>query len=66
MWVWSDELADRFPAIRTQQETAIPLVAYAVNQDADLEDFAREVLASSPRATGDPAPHPADAPIVER
>ena len=46
MWVWSDELADRFPAIRPQQEMTIPLVAYAVEHGADLEDFAREVLTS--------------------
>ena len=66
MWVWSDELADRFPAIGIQLETAIPLVAYAVDRDTDLEDFAREVLASSPRVAGAPAPHPADAPVVKR
>ena len=48
MWVWSDELAERFPAIRSREETNVPLVAYSVEQETNLEDFARDILGSSP------------------
>lgn len=44
MWVWSDELANRFPAMSRKPEAAVPLIAYAVDQETDLEDFAREIL----------------------
>jgi len=46
MWVWSDELADRFPAIQGRETLGIPLMAYAVEQEADLEAFAREIVRS--------------------
>ena len=49
MWVWSDELADRFPAFRPRRQTNLPLIAYAVEQDSDLEVLARTVLLGSPR-----------------
>jgi len=48
MWVWSDELAERFPAIRSHAETDAPLVAYSVEQEMNLEDFARDILGSPP------------------
>ena len=46
MWVWSDELADRFPAIREREDANVPLMAYAVEQEVDLEAFAREIVRS--------------------
>jgi hypothetical protein len=49
MWVWSDELATRFPADGFSEQDASPLVAYAVEQEADLEALAREVLRASQR-----------------
>lgn len=52
MWVWSDELAERFPAIRSHAETDVPLVAYSVEQEMNLEDFARDIL-GSPAWLGD-------------
>ena len=48
MWVWSDELAERFPAIRSHAEADVPLVAYSVEQETNLEDFARDILGSPP------------------
>jgi len=48
MWVWSDELAERFPAIRSREVTNVPLIAYSVEQETNLEDFAREILGSPP------------------
>ena len=66
MWVWSDELADRFPAIRSQQEAAFPLVAYAVDQEADLEVVAHEVLGSLRAPVNAQQPEPDEAPATER
>ena len=47
MWVWSDELASRFPADQACEQDGSPLVAYAVEQATDLEALAREVLGAS-------------------
>jgi len=63
MWVWSDELADRFPAIRPRRQTNLPLIAYAVEQEADLEALARAVLLGSLRRQ-DPHVHHCDVPPV--
>ena len=49
VWVWSDELADRFPAMQTQENAAVPLIAYAVEGESDMERLARDVLALTPR-----------------
>jgi hypothetical protein len=49
MWVWSDELADRFPAMRPRRQENLPLIAFAVEQEADLEALARAVLPESLR-----------------
>ena len=49
MWVWSDELADRFPAMRPRGQENLPLIAFAVEQEADLEALARAVLPGSLR-----------------
>ena len=46
MWVWSDELADRFPAIQGRENVGVPLIAYAVEQEVDLEALAREIVRS--------------------
>ena len=46
MWVWSDELADRFPTIQGREDVGVPLIAYAVEQEVDLEAFAREIVRS--------------------
>ena len=48
MWVWSDELADRFPTIQGREDVGVPLIAYAVEQEVDLEVFAREIVRSQP------------------
>jgi len=52
VWVWSDELVDRFPAMGTQENVNVPLIAYAVEGETDLEMLARDVLAAPLR---DPA-----------
>ena len=66
MWVWSDELANRFPAIRSQEEMGMPLVAYAVEQEANLEEFAREILASPRGLTSVQQLEHAESPIPGR
>ncbi|MGB9357278.1 MAG: hypothetical protein WCC01_01870 [Acidimicrobiia bacterium] len=43
---------DRFPAMGAQQGTHVPLIAYAVEGEMDLETLARDVLAAPLR---DPA-----------
>lgn len=51
VWVWSDELAARFPAIRPLVgRRDVPLIAYAVEGESDLETLAREVLAAPTRS----------------
>ena len=44
MWVWSDELADRFPAMGPQRGANLPLIAYAIEGETDLEMLASDVL----------------------
>lgn len=57
MWVWSDELVERVSTEGVDRREHVPLVAYAVGPDADLEVLANEVLN---RVNGDAAaPHPA-------
>jgi hypothetical protein len=51
MWVWSDELANRFPAIQGREGVGVPLIAYAVEQEVDLEALAREIV----RSLGEPS-----------
>ena len=53
MWVWSDELADRFPSMGTQGSANLPLIAYAIGGDTDLEILARDVLAAPLRERND-------------
>jgi hypothetical protein len=66
MWVWSDELADRFPALQSQPGTGFPLVAYAVEHEADLEVFAREILGTRNGFVENPGPEADGAHIPER
>lgn len=61
MWVWSDELADRFPAIHPGKRTGLPLIAYSVEREIDLEAFAREVLVGSHRPDEVPPSDPGGA-----
>jgi len=49
VWVWSDELVDRFPAVGTQERGNLPLVAYAIEGETDLELLAEAVLAAPVR-----------------
>lgn len=65
MWVWSDELADRFPAFRPRRKANLPLIAYAIEQDADIEAFARAVLLGS-LTREDPDAHHRDVPSVAK
>ncbi len=52
MWVWSDELVDRVMGEGFGSSDRIPLVAYAVSPEADLDELAIELLAD----TGQRAP----------
>ncbi len=47
MWVWSDELVDRVLGANGDVTGPVPLVAFAVASDADLDEMVREVLAES-------------------
>jgi len=49
MWVWSDELAERFPEIRSNEGRNVPLVAYSFEHGANLEEFARNILGPAPK-----------------
>lgn len=53
MWVWSDELVDRFPAMGTHESVNVPLIAYAIEGETDLEILARDVLAAPSREAAD-------------
>ncbi len=44
MWVWSDELVERVSIDGVEVQERVPLVAYAVGSEADLDEFASEVL----------------------
>ena len=44
MWVWSDELASRFPEIRSDGSAPFPLLAVQVGAETDLEAVARAVI----------------------
>jgi len=60
MWVWSDELVERLPSDDGEGWERVPLVAYAVRSDADLDEFASKVL------IGERAPRPAPREAVGR
>jgi len=45
MWVWSDELIDRVSGDGFNGLEGVPLIAYAVGSDADLDHLALELLA---------------------
>jgi hypothetical protein len=44
MWVWSDELVERMSGDGADARERVPLVAYAVGSEADLDELASEVL----------------------
>ena len=44
MWVWSDELVERMSGDGANDRQRVPLVAYAVGSEADLDALASEVL----------------------
>ena len=66
MWVWSDDLAERFPAFRTLEEVNAPLIAYAVEGEDDLEPLAREVLSAPTRARNGEGPSRRSAAAAKR
>ena len=44
MWVWSDELVDRVPGDDMTGLERVPLIAYAVGSDADLDELAAALV----------------------
>lgn len=64
MWVWSDELVERVSITGVDGLAGLPLVAYAVVSEADLEELALEVLSGSKAERAD-SPSP-DCETVER
>ena len=44
MWVWSDELVERVSIDGVEAHERVPLVAYAVGAEVDLDEFASEIL----------------------
>lgn len=64
MWVWSDELFEKVSKEGRDGRERVPLVAYAVGPDVDLNELADEVLG---RGRGDAvAPRSADAATIDR
>ena len=47
MWVWSDELVERASTAGVEGFDCVPLIAYAVIPEADLDEFALEVLSAT-------------------
>ena len=45
MWVWSDELVDRVSGEDVNGLERVPLIAYAVGSDADLDELAFALVA---------------------
>ena len=66
MWVWSDELVDRFPAMGTCEGVNVPLIAYAVEGEADLEILAQDVLAAPSREPANQGPSSRTEAVAER
>ena len=64
MWVWSDELVERVSITGVDRLAGLPLVAYTVGSDADLEELALEVLSPSEAERADL--RSADREIAER
>ncbi|MEA3511449.1 MAG: hypothetical protein U9R51_08450 [Actinomycetota bacterium] len=54
MWVWSDELVERVSRDTGQVQERVPLVAYAVGLEVDLDQLAREILDGSSVAEEEP------------
>ena len=64
MWVWSDELVDRVSGDDMTGLKCVPLIAYAVGSDADLDELAVALVADM--ETVDAAVKPADRRAVGR
>lgn len=47
MWVWSDELVERVAAAGVYVPAHVPLVAYAIGSEADIDELAVEVVAET-------------------
>lgn len=47
MWVWSDDLVKRIEAGEADAGARIPLVAYAVAPETDLDEFAQQLMGGS-------------------
>ncbi len=54
MWVWSDELVERVSRDGVDLRERVPLVAYAVGSEADLDELAIEVLGGMRADTAEP------------
>ena len=64
MWVWSDELVDRVSGDDVTGLERVPLIAYAVGSDADLDELAVALVADM--ETVDAAVKPADRGAADR
>ena len=64
MWVWSDELIDRVSGDDMAGLERVPLIAYAVGSDADLDELAVAVVAEMEMV--DAVVKPADRAAVDR
>ncbi len=47
MWVWTDELVERLSSDVEDGRDRVPLTAYAVGSEVDLDAFAIEVLSGT-------------------
>ncbi len=56
MWVWSDELVERMSGDSANDRVRVPLIAYAVASEADLDALASEVLFGLQREEAEPSP----------
>lgn len=54
MWVWSDELAARVSLDGVDLRERLPLVAYAVGSETDLDELAVEVLGGTRAEPAEP------------
>lgn len=53
MWVWSDELVERVQAGGADRVDQVPLTAYSVVSETDLDELALEVFSGMSGATAD-------------
>jgi hypothetical protein len=53
MWVWSDELVEGVSRDGVGVRKGVPLIAYAVGSEAELDDLATEILGGTVADTGE-------------